>query len=82
MSICRQNRFGSAKRQRFRIGDIVWMPVLNCEAVVLGSIRDLVRDSPDYKFYKVRFENGEESAWHHQNEMKLVEKLEYRWGGW
>lgn len=39
--INRENRFGSARRQKFRVGDIVWVEHLECEAVVLGSLRDL-----------------------------------------
>ena len=80
MSISRENRFGTAKRQKYRIGDIVYMPGKKCEAVVMGSIRDLVKDSKDFRFFKVKFADGEESAWHHENEMNLVEELEKRYG--
>lgn len=80
MSIDRQNRFKSATRQAFRIGDIVLMNEDKREAVVMGSIRDLVKDSKDFRFYKVKFADGSESAWHHENEMKLVEELEKRYG--
>lgn len=80
MSISRENRFKSSTRQRYRIGDIVFLEEHKCEAVVMGSIRDLVRDSNDIRFFKVRFEDGSESAWHHENSMKLIERLEQRNG--
>jgi len=76
MPVDRSNRFGSAKKQAYRIGDIVFMKKQKCEATVLGSIRDLVPTSRETKFFKVRFESGEEGAWYHANEMELVEKLE------
>lgn len=78
--ISRENRFKSAARQRYRIGDIVFSEEHKCEAVIMGSIRDLVTDSKDTKFFKIKFEDGSESAWHHENSMRLVEALEQRHG--
>lgn len=76
--ISRGNRFKSSAKQRYRIGDIVWMDEHKCEAVIMGSIRDLVKDSKDTKFFKIKFADGSESAWHHENSMKLIESLEIR----
>lgn len=78
--INRQNRFGSAKRQKFRTGDIVFVEHLNCEAVVLGSIRDLVETSKVTDCFGLKLDNGNRSYWHHENEMKLIEQLEQRNG--
>lgn len=76
--INRQNRFGSSKRQKFRTGDIVWVAHLDCEAVVLGSIRDLVETSKVTDCFGLKLDSGKRSYWHHENEMKLVETLEVR----
>lgn len=78
MSIDRNNRFGSPKRQKFRTGDIVFIPRFNCEAVILGSLRDIVETSPVTNCFGIRLENGAKSYWHHQDEMDLVETLEQR----
>ncbi len=76
--INRENRFKSAARQRYRIGDIVFVLENKKEAVILGSIRDKGGQSKDTKFYEIMYEDGSKAAWHHENEMKLVEQLEQR----
>lgn len=76
--IDRQNRFGSIKKQKFRTGDIVFIPRFNCEAVILGSIRDLIESSKVSNCYGIKLENGSKSHWHHEHEMDLVETLEQR----
>lgn len=76
--ISRENRFGSSKRQKFRTGDIVFVEHLNCEAVVLGSIRYLVETSKVTDCFGLKLDSGKRSYWHHENEMKLVEQLEQR----
>lgn len=78
MAIDRSNRFGSAKRQKFRIGDIVFIPRFNCEATILGSIRDICEKSAVTDCFGIKLENGAKSYWHHQDEMDLVEKFEQR----
>lgn len=71
--INRENRFGSDKRQRYRRGDIVRLPALDCEGVILGSIKDLCEGSKVIDFFKVRLENGAEISWIHENAMELLE---------
>lgn len=80
MPINRENRFGSARRQKFRTGDIVWVAHLQCEAVVLGSIRDLVETSKVTDCFGLKLDNGKRSYWHHENELELIEELEKRCG--
>lgn len=79
MTINRENRFGSARRQKFRIGDIVWVEHLQCEAVVIGSLRDLT-PSKVTNCYGLRFEDGSKSYWHHEDQLTLIEELERRCG--
>ena len=76
--ISRENRFGTAKRQKYRIGDIVFVQRLKCEAVILGSINDLGGHSKDTRYYHIKTESGEKLAYLHENEMDLIETLEAR----
>lgn len=76
--INRQNRFGSARRQKYRIGDIVCVEHMKCEATVLGSISDLVETSKVTDCYGLLLDGGKRSYWHHENELKLIEALEVR----
>lgn len=56
----------------------MWVAHLDCEAVVLGSIRDLFETSKVTDFFGLKLDSGKRSYWHHENEMKLVETLEVR----
>ena len=77
MGVNRKNRFCSSDLQKFRIGDIVRIKENALEAVILGSYRDLY-GGVNIRNYSLRLENGGESAWHHENEIELIEMLEQR----